>query len=262
MNIILNDFHHLVHKYAYLIKNETNISEDSPIWVMWFQGIKNAPPIVKACIQSIIINSNKHPVYIISKDNYKKYISLPLFIEKKLEKKKFSITHFSDIIRMALLSKYGGYWIDSTYLITSPIPPTNSSLFTLKLAQCIPTFTRCLWAGNFLATSKNSFLATYAYNALLFYWKNYNTLINYFLIDYVIYVAFRNVLPLRKKIFKLPFITCNIFNLVRVLNKNYKDSLINCTFNKLSIHLKFKIKKSNKTVYGRIISKYKLRLKN
>ena len=53
----------------------------------------------------------------------------------------FSITHFSDIIRMALLSKYGGYWIDSTYLVTSPLTKVNTSFFTLKLNYC--------WTNNF-----------------------------------------------------------------------------------------------------------------
>ena len=45
----------------------------------------------------------------------------------------FSITHFSDIIRMALLSKYGGYWIDSTYLVTSPLTKVNTSFFYFEI---------------------------------------------------------------------------------------------------------------------------------
>jgi len=117
-NYIKTDLEFLVNKYKHLIKNEKNIDENSPIWMMWYQGIKNAPPIVLSCIQSIILNKAKHPLIIISKYNLEKYIKLPSFIKNKFENKSFSITHFSDIIRMALLSKFGGYWIDSTYFIS------------------------------------------------------------------------------------------------------------------------------------------------
>lgn len=208
-----------------MIKNEENISDDSPIWVMWYQGIKNAPPLIKACIHSIIVNKANHPIYILDKYNLVNYISLPKFILRKFYKGIFSITHFSDIVRMALLSKYGGYWIDSTYLITASLNYTKSSFFTLKLSQCFPTITKCLWAGNFLAMSKHSFLSTYSYNAFLFYWKNYNSLIDYFLIDYIIYIAYQNVKELRNLIQKLPYIECNIFSLYKKLNNNYNGSL-------------------------------------
>ena len=76
---------------------------------MWYQGIETAPPIVLSCMQSIIQNRKKHPVIIISKYNLEKYIKLPSYIMDKFINNIFSITHFSDIIRMALLSKYGGY---------------------------------------------------------------------------------------------------------------------------------------------------------
>ena len=42
---VRNDFELLANKYKYLIKKEKNIEEDSPIWMMWYQGIENAPPI-------------------------------------------------------------------------------------------------------------------------------------------------------------------------------------------------------------------------
>lgn len=257
--IIINEFKELAFKYEYLIKNETKIPENSPIWVMWYQGIEKAPPIVKSCIKSIIINAGKHPVIILDKNNYGKYITLPCFLLKKFYKGFFSITHFTDILRMGLLLKHGGYWIDSTYFIIHPILPINSSLFTLKLTHCYPTITQCLWAGNFLATPKNSFLATYSYNSFLFYWNKYNSLIDYFLIDYIIYIAYQNV-PIFKNLIKnLPYISCDIFSLVNSLNKDYNKSLINCPFNKLNRNDQWKTQNnSTKTIYGHIIDNYKL----
>ena len=51
---------------------------------------------------------------------------------------------------MGLLFKYGGYWIDSTYLVTSPFKAINSPFYTLKLTHYYPTITKCLWPGNLL----------------------------------------------------------------------------------------------------------------
>lgn len=230
---------------------------------MWYDGIKNAPPIIKACIKSVIQNARKHPVYILDKNNYYKYITLPTFILRKFHKGIFSITHFSDIIRMGLLSKHGGYWIDSSYFITSPLISINSSLYTLKLSQCYPTITKCLWSGNFLGTSKNSFIATYAYNAFIYYWKNYNSLIDYFLIDYIIYIGYQNVSEFRKLIYKLQYIKCDIFKLVKILNEEYNRNLINCPFNKLTRYTELKMyNNSSKTIYGFIIDKYKVNIYN
>ena len=130
---IKKDFKILVHKYDYLNKKEKNIPEDSPIWVMWYQGIKFAPPLVQACVSSIIKNRAKHPVYILDKYNLEKYIKLPSFISEKFNNRTFSITHFSDIVRLALLYKYGGYWIDSTYYISAPLTKCDSSFYSLKL---------------------------------------------------------------------------------------------------------------------------------
>lgn len=251
----------LVKKYEYLIKEEEKISEDSTIWVMWYQGIENAPSLIKSCIQSILMNRAKHPVIILDKNNLKKYIELPQYIMKKFNDGIISITHLSDIIRMAILSKYGGYWIDSTYLITTPLTYTNSSLFTLKLVHCFPIISKCLWAVNFLAVSKNNFLSTYSYNALLFYWKNYNKLIDYFLFDHIIHVAYENVQEFRDLIEKLPYIECDIFSLKKVLNNIYEKSPITCPFNKLERRINYvTYKNKEKTNFGYIIDKYNLNL--
>ena len=106
MDNVKHDFEKLVNKYKHLIKHEENIPEDSPIWMMWYQGIEKAPPIVLSCIQSVIENRANHPVIIITKNNLKKYIKLPYYIIKKFKEGMFDVTHFSDIIRMALLHKY------------------------------------------------------------------------------------------------------------------------------------------------------------
>jgi len=261
---IKKDFKVLVKQYEYLLDKNDTIPEDSPIWFMWYQGIKNAPALIKSCIQSVIINRANHPVYIVDQNNYKKYVDLPDYILKKFNDGKFSITHFSDIIRMALLAKHGGYWIDSTYFVTTPLTYDNYSLFTLKLSHCYAgTVTKCRWAGNFLGMPKNSFLSVYAYNAFLLYWKNYDKLIDYYLIDEIILVGFDNAPKLRTLIDKLPYITCNIFTLNSILSRKLKYSDLSCLFNKLNRRNNHQTSIYNgKTNYGYLIETYKLDYNN
>lgn len=262
--ILKKEFECLVDKYKKLIISEKNISDDSPIWMMWYQGINNAPPIVLSCIQSIIENKANHSLILLDKFNLKNYIELPSYITEKFKKKIFSITHYSDIIRMAILSKYGGYWIDSTYFITSPIERINNSFYTLKLSYCFKhPFIKCIWSGNFFAVPKNSFIATYSYYSFLYYWKKYNSLLDYFLIDYIISIAYYNVPEFKNKIKKLPFVNCNIFYLAQRLNSSYNESDFNCKFNKLNkSNNPVIINNNSKTNYGYIYDKYKFNITN
>ena len=265
---VKNDFELLANKYKYLIKYEKNIAEDSPIWVMWYQGIENAPPIVKACIQSIIINRAKHPVYIISKYNLEKYIKLPSYIIEKLNNKTLTFTYFSDITRMGLLFKYGGYWIDSTYFVNTPLTKVNTTFFTIKtlfkdcFTQTHP-FVKCYFSINFMAFPKNSFIATYGYMAILYYWKKYNSLIEYFLLDYIFHIAFMNIPEFKELVDKNPALICNIFVLCPKLNSNYKKSEFECSFNKLSYKNKYlSLNNNGMTNYGYLMENYKLNLNN
>ena len=240
-NLILNwkkikqDFELLINKYKNLLKSEKNIDEDSPIWVMWYQGIENAPPIVLSCIQSIIRNRAKHKVIIISKYNLENYIKLR-------------------------------YWIDATYLVTTPLEKINASFYTLKLNYCWTynhPFINCLWSANFFAVPKNSFVATFGYKALLNYWKKYNLLIDYFLIDYIIYIAYHKEEKFKAIINKHSFTTCNIFSLAESLNNNYNPRDFQCSFNKLTKNGNWIISNDKgSTNYGYIIKKYKFKFKN
>ena len=259
---VINEFKEIARKYEYLLENEDKIPEDSPVWVMWYQGIKNAPSLVKACIQSIIENSGNHPVHIVDKTNYEEFVSLPPFVLEKLNNKKISVTHFSDILRAALLKKYGGFWIDSTYLITTPFNIAhNYSLFSLKclMKYCTMPSLKCQWAINFLACNKNSFLPTYLFDAFLAYFNTYDTFNQYFLLDSMINVAYKTVEKFKSLFDKLPYIECNIFRLASKLNKtddNYP--LDTCAYNKLTWKKNYTlIKDSKPTIYSRILDKYK-----
>lgn len=91
------------------------------IWVMWQQGIENAPNIVKNCIQSIENNKSEAKVIHITENNLYEYIEFPDYIVEKYHSGLITRTHFSDLVRIKLLAKYGGLWLDSTVFLSKPI---------------------------------------------------------------------------------------------------------------------------------------------
>lgn len=121
-----NDFIKYLKKYDYVFDNippQNHFETDSScIWVLWLQGIEDSPLLVKKCISSIKKYNPDRKVIILNKENIKNYISVPSHIEEKYRKKIISGAHYSDYIRVAILAKYGGIWIDATVLLTGVIP--------------------------------------------------------------------------------------------------------------------------------------------
>ena len=97
-------------------------TEKKTIWWCWLQGIENAPSIVRACYNSLVqgewFKDHGYTVSVIDAQNWKKYIELPGYIVEKWEKGRIPAAMFSDLLRVELLIKYGGTWIDSTVLCT------------------------------------------------------------------------------------------------------------------------------------------------
>ena len=91
------------------------------------------PDAVKACYRNLKKFSNGWNVVLLTKDNISDYIVLPNDVLKDVGKTK-SFTHLSDYIRLALLSEYGGFWIDSTIYVTRPLPRPEdiTPFFTIR----------------------------------------------------------------------------------------------------------------------------------
>ena len=86
------------------------------IWLLWLQGIDQAPFVVKKCIQSWITKNPGWDIRILDKTNIHHYIELP-----DLSRKDITTASFSDVIRIYLLKEYGGIWIDSTVFCNIPL---------------------------------------------------------------------------------------------------------------------------------------------
>ena len=155
------------------------------IWVCWMQGMEQAPQIVKRCYQSLKENLGDREIVVITESNFRTFVSFPKHIMKKYEKGIITKTHFSDLLRLELLARYGGTWIDATVLCTgSDIPEyiLDSELFVYQ----------CLKPGrdghdavisSWLMTSWSNHPIILLTRALLYrYWETHNYMMDYYLL--------------------------------------------------------------------------------
>ncbi len=108
------------------------MTDESPIWVCWWQGEDKMPSTVRLCYNSIVKQANGRNVQFITLDNYQSFVTIPDYIVEKVNNRYISLTHFSDILRFSLLAEYGGLWIDITMFVTAPIDMSNKFLYSLK----------------------------------------------------------------------------------------------------------------------------------
>jgi len=91
------------------------------IFSLWFQGEDSAPELVKTCWRSVRANCPQELV-VLDSANIFQWIDLPEHIVKKWRTGRMRPAHFSDICRLALLSRYGGLWLDATDYLPAPLP--------------------------------------------------------------------------------------------------------------------------------------------
>ena len=111
------------------------------MWWCWFQGEENAPDLCKKCLESLRKYLKDREIIVITEKNMYDYIDFPDFIKEKYNKGIITRTHLSDLLRIQLLIKYGGTWIDSTVLFTGFNDLTKSyfdvPLFLLSQNNCM-----------------------------------------------------------------------------------------------------------------------------
>lgn len=187
-------------KYKFVLKKNVNECTDDSfvkvqsnyVWVCWLQGMEQAPDIVKLCYKSLLEHMPERNIVVITDNNFVNYVDIPTNIMEKWRNGIITNTHFSDILRLELLIRYGGLWVDATVLCTGRNIPDyifNSELFfyqTLKPGSDGQSITMSSWLIS--ACTNNRILL--AARALLYeYWSNNNKMIDYYLLHDFIHLA-------------------------------------------------------------------------
>lgn len=249
---------YLVRKYA---KQHKTLKCNQPIiWIMWWQGYEKMPPIVKACFRSVNRHtSNNIQIVLLTKENYSDYVKIPRNILEKVEKGMISLTHLSDIIRMACISEHGGVWLDSTIYVTKDIPDSMifGEFFSLSTTEDCHFVSKCKWSS--FAIGGTSVVFDFMKDLFFTHWEKYNNFIDFFFIDYGLRLFYDKVPAFKEVVDKDSIFVENLYELQNCLNDIYDSNELNyireaSMFYKLSWKGKFEVlKDGKKTIYGHLI---------
>jgi hypothetical protein len=217
------------------------------IWIYWAQGIDTAPDLVKVCYNRLKAFNKEYKVVLIDNNNISEYISIPEYIYQKVEKKKITLTHFSDIIRIHLLAEYGGIWMDSTVFIGesfSDFINNERKLITIPQDNISYNISKGKWSAWMIGTKKKCRYFQVCATFFDLYWEKYNMLACYFLIDYLLEYTYRNDYEFRKDVDEVLKLDYSVYELMEIRNskcsiEDYNKFLSNNIINKMSYKEKF-----------------------
>lgn len=232
------------------------------IWWCWLQGLDKAPEIVSACFNSLKRNLPSYEIMVIDSENWKSFIDLPEYIAKKWEKKQIPPALFSDLLRLQLLIKYGGTWIDSTVLCTGNVNNNHNYLDAdLFLFQYTPEGTsKNISISNWFisAHSNNEVLMTLR-DMLFAYWKEYNCTLDYY-IFHLFFKMVANEYP--DRIASMPYgYSMNSLVLLhhwgeKFSQKKWDKLTENVCFHKLAFRIGDEVKSNKANYYNHILEAY------
>lgn len=102
------------------LKAKKDLGTEKIIWQYWAQGYDDIPERIRECLDSVEKYAGEYSVIRLHDSNLSEYLDIPEYIIKK--RACFSYAFFSDLLRVMLLSTYGGLWLDATVLLTGQIP--------------------------------------------------------------------------------------------------------------------------------------------
>lgn len=235
------------------------------VWVCWWQGLENAPELVRECIASVQRYAGGRQVTVITEDNYKEYASIPAWVEEMHKAGTISRTHYSDILRLSLLAQHGGLWLDATFYCAGPSlePYFNAPLWTIKR----PDYLHCsVAAGQFATYSlacsyENRWIFATFRDYLLHYWQTNDMLIDYLVLDYLMALAIRHDPKLTAAFAAVKPNNPNCDELCKILSEPFDEALwvrlkTDTPLFKLTWKQDFPMEKDGtETFFARLISK-------
>ncbi len=160
-------------------------------WQYWHQGVSpKTSKMVIECLRSVKKYSEDYEVILLTGESVWEYIALPDFVFEKFGKDGFNFAKLANLIRLNLLSAYGGVWLDATLYLTTPIDKRilSQDFFAFQRSKTPPPDAELFrkfdplyfsWNPKFLAGMLNSFMVAKPGNKivsdllsiLLAYWK-------------------------------------------------------------------------------------------
>lgn len=140
------------------------------IWFLWFQGLDNAPYVVRKCHESWVARNPGWEVVCLDDASLQDFASEDYYADSFAT---LSRQQRSDLLRLDLLAKHGGVWTDATCFCAQPLdswlPPNLDSGF---FAFCRPHPQRLI-SSWFLAAEPQNILVSRLFEFMLDYWGSH-----------------------------------------------------------------------------------------
>lgn len=247
------------------LKKQVDFKDKIPVFVSWLQGEDSMPEWCRACYNNIKnILPDCADLVFITYDNLSKYVSIPQEIIDKHINKKMCPANFSDIVRHALLSIYGGCWIDLAIYLSKNIfeESFQYELYTPRFydeKQPLQDASHGRWSNNCWFTTNPNMLFQFVYDSLILFWEKHNRMLDYLYCDYIIWNGYLQIDAIKDILDAVPVNNKEIRLLNSLFEEEFSQELFEDVLNKQSIHLvnrhkNYKTEKNGKeTVYGHII---------
>ena len=213
--------------------------KSNKVWVCWFQGLENAPELVKKCYKSLQANLTDREIILITSENMDQYVKFPKFILEKWEKGYITNTHMTDLLRLELLIYYGGMWIDSTVLCTRKIEEISeyyfdSDLFFYQLLKPGRDGQAQLISSWLMSAKTNNKILIMTRYLCYEYWKKNTKMMDYFLLHDFMSIALEHNPDEWNKVIPRDNATPHIL-LLRLFDK-YEERLWNSVVEQTPFH--------------------------
>ena len=159
-----------------------------PVYSYWNTGVDDAPDLVRACVTQL---QRLHAdVRMLDAVSVRELIDIPPRVQSVLERDRPA--HFADYVRVALLERHGGIWVDATCWVPRPLGEVIRPF--LDAGVLYPRWTTGQIGNWFIAAAPGSLVIRLQRAALEMWWAERDDLPDYFLY-HRIFEALRALIP-------------------------------------------------------------------
>ncbi|MCR2793187.1 capsular polysaccharide synthesis protein [Microbacterium sp. zg.Y625] len=150
-------------------------TDELAVYCYWDAGVDQAPELVRACIDRV---REVHPdARVLDAAGIRELIAIPDRVTSVLAE--HHPAHFADYVRVALLEKYGGIWVDATCWLPGPLD--EAILTYLDAGVVYPRWTHREIGNWFIAAVPGSLVIRLQRVALEMWWEARDDVPDYFL---------------------------------------------------------------------------------
>jgi hypothetical protein len=161
------------------------------VWMLWLQGWSQAPDIVRACLQTWKYHNPGWEIHALTNSSIPEFLDVTEVLSP-IAGKPVQHEALSDVIRIALLERYGGVWADATVYCLKPLDawlPEKLSSGFFAFAKPVPDRMLSSW---FFAASKGHYIVQQWRKLTCEYWAIRNERDHYFWFHHLFEQGYRS----------------------------------------------------------------------